>query len=327
MELDNDVCVIAGQMYPNTFLEEAILSLYWDQIRPSDLDIIRRIAEIRKDPIQRTAPEPDSAFVCDPIKYLVSKDSSGRYVVEFREPPSWFLGWVDPADPESPFPVGVREGLVHCILCLSLRRRSSEDPGEPYQFKGGRYGLARRLQELVLDLYDPSCPVPCESCRDFFESIQFLSLGRLCQLVQWGINMGIVRYEDNLLQPAASCKVPSAALASKLFPSLPIGPCITKNTVTAPISQEIQSLQELEEYLERLCRDSHASELPLSQVKKRLISEYAIVLNPSRLGFVKISDVVRELEYFELFTVGQNNAYLRLMKNCSATPSTCTSAE
>lgn len=319
---DVDVCVLAGVVYPSAIFDEALLSLYWDQIKPSEIDIVRRIAEIRNDTIQRLTSSSDLVFVCDPSKYLVSRDPSGKHVVELREPPSWFLGWVDPADTDVDFPAEAKIGLSHFLVCASSSRHPSEDTGERYEFKGGRYGLARRLQESVLQLYLPENPGICEPCREFLESIQFMSLGRVCQLVQWGINTGLIRYEDNFLMPAVCSKLPSAALAAKLFPALPIGSSSNKHpSIGIPITEEISSLAQLEELIERLCRDHDVYELPLSQLKKRLICEYAIVLNPSRLGFVKISDVVRELNNFELFTVGDNNAYLR----CRS-PSTCVSS-
>jgi hypothetical protein len=332
----DDVTYEGDSAIPPNVFHDVIVSLYWDQIRPYEIDIIRRATEQygRISPLVEYSNH--QLRISDRSRYLVRKDPGRGYFVELVEPPGWFLGWIDPNDYDYRFSVDACLGLYHYIMCIPLGPLPSEAAGvdsgnSSYQFKGGRYGLARRLQESIFEIYNLSQPDRCPDCRNFFESVQFLSLGRLCQLVQWGISIGIIRYEDNMLQPAVSCKIASTALASRILPPLPtsLNRSITPQRKTSNpnhiVTDEVSSIMELEMYIDRLFEDFNLCELPLSQLKKRLITEYAIVLNPSRLGCVKISDVVRNLSRFNLVCEG-NNAYLRRTEESSSwTPSTCVS--
>lgn len=58
----------------------------------------------------------------------------------------------------------------------------------PYQFKGGRYGLATELQ------------------NSSYPSLTALKLGELCHLVQLAIDGGLLAYEKSVLQPVAACR-------------------------------------------------------------------------------------------------------------------------
>jgi hypothetical protein len=323
--------MVNGAVISSTDFDEIILTLYWDQIKPYEVDIIRRAAELNKLRVNRcTAPGGDAIFI-ESSKYVVGVDPSGRKYVELNFPPDWFLGWIDLNLADNSFGIAVWEGFEHFMVCFCIfSHTSSEETGgtaesqsAKYQFKGGRYGLAKRLQECVYSIYDVNSENGvCEKCCEFLELIQFESLGRLCQLVQQGVNAGILRYEDNVLQPALSCRLASAALAARLLPPLP--PHQVRPLPQGAVTEEISSICQLEEYLELVFTEGNLSELPLSQLKKKLISQYHIVLNPSRLGFVKISDVVRSLKNFKIITNG-NNASLQLKQDESLTPSTCVS--
>ena len=328
----NSWILIGGIGLQRTDFDHIILSLYSDQIRPYEVDIVRRAVELNFLTGGQDYSRDCGQISIDQTKYKICFDGTGKRFVELRFSPEDFQGWIDPNDTSNPMPIEMWEGMHHFVVCLCTgERRTSEATGEDppmerYYFKGGRYGLAKRLQECVNELYKPDFREHrCIQCKRFLGVIQFSTLGSLCQLIQTGIQAGILRYEDNVLQPAVSCKIASTALAARLLPALPPRnpeKSFPVQSGTRLVTDEISSISELEEYLELLFRDSNASELPLSQLKKRLIGDYQIVLNPSRLGFIKISDVVRQLASFRVISSG-NNAYIVKHVVDSYTPSTC----
>lgn len=306
-------CVwLSGSRFPSNVFDESVLSLYWDQIKPSETDILRRIGELYPAISSNLSLPKAGNSLVDPCVYRTSTDDSGRRVIELRSPPLWFNGWVDANNVDFTFPINVWEGLSHFVVCVSLY--SGEDAGEgskPYQFRGGRYGLAKKLQERVSGLYDLESADRCSACCQFFEDIQFYSLGRLCQLVQMGINVCLLRYEDNLLQPISACVMPSTAFACKLLPPLDLTPpSFSKLLPESLVTREISSQAELVEYLHALFVDCQIADLPLSQLKKKLIAEYRIVLNAARLGFTKLSDLLKSIDGFSIVADG-NNSYIR----------------
>lgn len=305
-------------------LYQVIRSLYWDQIKPTEPDIIRRLCELFPGMVGDDSGGVLRFFeLKDHRAFKISEDCQGRRVLELVCVPLWFRGWIDPNDTSDyNFPIEVWEGVCHyslCVLVTNNRRVSSEEAGRRgFRFKGGRYGMAKHMQGEVLKLYSLERPdIVCERCESFIESIQFYSLGRMCQLIQASIAGGVLRYEDNLLQPVVSCQLPSAALASRL---LGCG----SDQVSA---REVVSFSELSAYLELLFEQEKAEQMPLSQLKKKLIANFQVVLNPARLGHVKLSETLRQVENFTVRVSG-NDSFL--CKNdyyyCPLTPSTVHSA-
>ena len=308
--------------------DDVINSLYWDQIKPTEPDILRRFSELHPTAPQVATPEAVWATVRGRQEsYLLTTDMCGRPYVELLVPPVWFNGWIDPNDTDYDFPTEVWDGLRHYMVCLFVRRRcekSSEAAGDVkvYQFRGGRYGLAKKLQENVCALYAVDSPLPtCEDCRLFFESIQFYSLGRLCLLVQCGISRGVLRYEDNLLQPVASCVMPSSAFASKLLPPPPPTLPIRSSRVEI-VTREVSSISELGQYIRLLLGEEGVHQLPLSQLKKKMIANFQVVLNPATLGFVKLSEAVKAVAGVRLESEGNNSFLTLLGPDEGNTPST-----
>lgn len=107
---------------------------------------------------------------------------------ELIQPPPPYLAPVDPRSEENPYSLDVWRSFCS-FLVQRLRCRTAAHPPEsqnvdargglmPYQFKGGRYGLAVELQKA-----------------DGFPHLQSLSLGELCHLVQLAISARILAYE------------------------------------------------------------------------------------------------------------------------------------
>ena len=315
-------------------LEFVVSSLYWDQIKPTEPDVIRRLGELFPGSLSEE-PSVMQLFIshADRGVVSVSNDPPGRRVVELLCAPTWFYGWIDPNDTDYNFPIEVWEGVCHYSICVLLSQSATSEAagGRPYQFKGGRYGFGKHLQGAVLRLYEiDGCGIACGDCERFIRSIQFFSLGRICQLIQFAISTGVLRYEENLLQPIVSCKLPSSALASRLLPQL-IEPPVAGSQ---DICQEITSFSELKKFLELLFERETGDQIPLSQLKKKMIGSFQRVLNPARLGHVKLSQVLEKLDYpFSVVSIG-NNSYLCLSDNHNKyhrrseplTPSTVTSS-
>ena len=290
-------------------LEAIVKSLYWDQIKPTEADIQHRLSELY--------PSRSNVHVETLIGSIASsfsssmtfeQDETGKWFVKLLVCPTWFNGWLDPCATDAWFEQDVWDGLNHFLACLCTQAPTAEADLKPYQFKGGRYGLSRVLQDRILTLYQVDRDTTCIFCDSFLELIQFYSLGRLCQLVQTGIYRGILRYEDNLLQPIACCPTPSAAFANKLLPVKPA--CDTV--------REVGSLEELSQCIYELFCVEEVVEFPLSQLKKRILCNFQLILNPVSLGFVKLSDALKSIDGVELVVKG-NNAIIMLS---GFTPST-----
>lgn len=297
----------------HSLLFEVIVSLYWDQINPTDGDISRRFSELWP-----TVPAPSQEKIVlslerSPDRYRIIFDRDGRYFVCLLVPPVWFLGWIDPCDPSLEYSGAVWAGLSHFLACLCTQdpRDLAASGLRRFQFKGGRYGLAKTLQSCILDLYKLDTRViACEDCDSFYRSIQFLTLGHISHLIQTAIFRGLLRYEDNLLQPAAACSMPSLAYASKLIQQ-------EVSEEDPEICREMRSVAELNRAIHKLFEKENVCELPLSQLKKKLISHFRMVLNPAAMGFVKLSDLVRSLDSVHLVSEGNNSIIVKTL-----TPST-----
>ena len=271
-------------------LREAIVSLYRDQIRPTQPDISRRLIEmgfrgVTLGELMELACESESEFV-------VVVDETLQISMEFHNSPSWFSGWIDPVDSQLRYSVEIWDLLNHFVLHAI-----------PSQVKGGRYGLAKRLYEECLKSRE------CPECELFRFEISKFTIGRLSHLIQLGIHRGIFRYEDNLLKLSACCTIPSAALAAKLIGSSTFPRTLPKGGA-AIITREVDTLDELKEYLYTLLKTT--TSLPLSQLKKKLIDEFQVVLNPIKFGFIKLSDLLEVFE--EFFLIQKSESYFITLK-------------
>jgi hypothetical protein len=161
------------------------------------------------------------------------------------------------------------------ILVTMLRYPSWFEPHlpglQPFQFRGGRYAVAKCLTGMV-------------SFAGNF------SLGQLCRFVQLAIDRGILAYENNLLQPPAACTALSSAVFSKL--NLPLSDDEDEDE-GADSGRVVASLLELSNavgLLMQSCR--HGEGILLSTLKKRMVEEFGKSLRPTTLGFTKLLDLM-----------------------------------
>lgn len=137
----------------------------------------------------------------------------------------------------------------------------------PYQFKGGRYGLAVELQ------------------KSDYPSLSSLKLGQLCHLVQLAIEGGLLAYEKSVLQPISACR---ELCGIRLIHEADIDGESISNL--SSISQDgrnkvFTSTIDLAECLEQLLEDRPGG-IVLAQLKKMLLSKY--VVTPIILSLFKI---------------------------------------
>lgn len=118
----------------------------------------------------------------------------GQTEVQSLHPPPNCLPWVDPHEPHNPYSEvawrSLGAFLTSRLAASTQRDVAHPNKGEslmPYQFKGGRYGLALELQKGDLP------------------ALRQMSLGELCHLVQLAITGRLLAYEHSVLQPVASC--------------------------------------------------------------------------------------------------------------------------
>ena len=276
-----------------------VISLYRDQIRPTHADISRRLVEMGC--LSITLGEM-MELACETVsEFVVVVDDDLQICIELKRAPDWFVGWIDPLDPDLTYSIELW-GLFDHFVAHECRSFAS------FQVKGGRYGLARRLTESI--------PHPeCIDCMMFRAEIDTFTIGRLSHFVQRAICLGKFRYENNFLQPSACCRLASAALASKLVLD---DDCASKLIRTLPktkeiITEEVNSLEELYTYIRLLLFDN--DHLPLSELKKRMIDEYGVVLNPVKFGFTKLLDLIQSVNFLKI--IQNNNSFiLKLVDNC-----------
>ncbi|XP_053991593.1 uncharacterized protein LOC128883356 [Hylaeus volcanicus] len=112
---------------------------------------------------------------------------------------------VDPTSLENPYSLDVWRNFFSFLVerlaadkCLNVDERRGL---LPYQFKGGRYGMAVELKSSANT-----------------SELQNLSLGELCHVVQLAINGRLLAYEKSVLQPVASCAELSCVLLRLSWP-------------------------------------------------------------------------------------------------------------
>ena len=297
-------------------LRQAVTSLYQDQIRPTQSDISRRMAElgfanVALGEILEIAGRGSPEFV-------IVVDDGLQISIELKVCPTWFIGWIDPNDNLFTYSMEIWDLFEHYVGHLSRlgKRGSADEVGAgnlmSYQVKGGRYGLAKKLFD-EMKAKNSSLLKGCVECFQLQELMGSFSVGRLCHLVQQAISKGILRYEDNLLQPSACCKMPSAALAARLIQdldTLSVGRVAPKAAAVV-VTREVSCLDELKGYLWKILKCQER--LPISQLKKRMITDFQVVLNPIKFGFTKLSDLLRQVEFVALVTgPPQNSSFLCL---------------
>ena len=168
----------------------AVLSLYHDQIMPLFRRVRRRCAELAVG-LKDLGPEGDGVFFSDLItrfpSVFVGEDpqslcpKTGIFLIER---PVWFHGWVCVHVARSSFPMVVWVEL-HAYIVDVIRRRARD----AHRMKGGRYGMSWCLRNLA-----PSC-------------VSLFSLGKLCHLIQFGIQLGMLKFKHDFLLPVATCPV------------------------------------------------------------------------------------------------------------------------
>jgi hypothetical protein len=308
------------QIHPSHVTEDisvvynAICSLYWDQIRPGRPDVFHRVLEV--------SPGLEADVVAEILDQLVYRTSlvrvgqtaCGKLFYVLVEPPSWFTGWVDATDSTYSYSKEVWDTWDHYSLCSVITARGSSTA-----FRGGRYGFAKSIQAQVFGHFFPvpgSRVTPlltCHQCISFLESVKLFSLGRLCHFIQQTINRHYLCYENNLLVPICESASATEALASRLA---------TRNGTPQLTStpSSVDSLDELRVYLCKLV--SPCLPFPLSQLKRQLLNEFGVHLEPQKLGFVKLSDVIKAVApLFEIEYIAPTNAVIT--QRLSSPPKVC----
>ena len=239
-------------------MRDAVRTLHVDQIKPSLSEISRRVAELSLGSFC-----PDQRMC---MNYFSHADgylySACKKIVTFKDLPDWFRGFICPRTSDASIFAETYFSEFSTVLVAMLRYPllfTSDSPDlQPFQFRGGRYAVARRLCLMV-------------SFSDFF------SLGKLCRFVQVCIDRGILAYENNLLQPPAACSALSTAIVSRLVDYE---------------DPDFVSLSEFSSVLSRIVNEAGEEGVLLSTLKKRIFEEIGKSLKLPRLGCTKFLDLV-----------------------------------
>ncbi|PFH34519.1 hypothetical protein BESB_065510 [Besnoitia besnoiti] len=100
------------------FLTQAVTSLYADQIRPYQSEVVRRLKLF--EPSTLVTKNALHFFRILTDIFIVEKTNHSRMVVYLKDKPSWFEGWIDPKSEEDPYPRSVWIELEDYLTVLSL---------------------------------------------------------------------------------------------------------------------------------------------------------------------------------------------------------------
>ncbi|EPT30088.1 hypothetical protein TGME49_203800 [Toxoplasma gondii ME49] len=100
------------------FLKQAVTSLYADQIRPYQSEVVRRLKLL--EPSTLVTKNALHFFRILTDTFIVEKTNHSRMVVYLKEKPAWFEGWIDPKSEEDPYPQPVWRELEQYLTVLSL---------------------------------------------------------------------------------------------------------------------------------------------------------------------------------------------------------------
>ncbi|PHJ25990.1 ost-hth associated domain protein [Cystoisospora suis] len=100
------------------YLRNAVLSLYADQIRPYQSEVVRRLKLF----------EPTALVIQNALHFyriltdifIVEKTNHSRMVVYLRTKPTWFQGWIDPKSAEDPYKPSMWNELRQYLSGLSF---------------------------------------------------------------------------------------------------------------------------------------------------------------------------------------------------------------
>eukprot|EP00919_Chromeraceae_sp_WS-2016_P054557 GHVR01129691.1.p1 GENE.GHVR01129691.1~~GHVR01129691.1.p1 ORF type:complete len:385 (+),score=135.09 GHVR01129691.1:96-1250(+) len=195
-------------------LRNAVISLYNDQIKPTSVDVGRRLLEDNAPAavIQHFisfAKQFPNVFRVHSVCSDNNKRTNGGvddHVIELVDMPLSGASFVDPKATEDPymFSVWMELGTFLCVLQQTDNNNNNDNP-VLYQFRGGRYGMACMLHSVAAQ----SATTGDERAfggLPLLMSLSGASLGRVCHLVQLAISKGMLAYENNVLQPAVTCR-------------------------------------------------------------------------------------------------------------------------
>jgi len=199
--------------------------------------------------------------------------------VTFVIPPPWFLGWVDAADENDPYPEGLwvefERYLENLARLVRTRRVTGPEDAWLHAFKGGRYGMAVELQQRRLP---------------FLEDRR---LGELCHIVQLALRRRLLAYESHLLVPTAAHAASQNARIG--LPSAPNRPPAHVNAWKVPF---VQTVAELRQILEELLQSSDG--LYLAMLKVKILETKGVRLSETVFGCTKLIELVRLPEIAEI---------------------------
>ncbi|CEL95613.1 unnamed protein product [Vitrella brassicaformis CCMP3155] len=269
-------------------LGQALLSLYQDQIRPHEPDVLRRLQENGASEhlqqnflrLYETLPEYSVLY------------NEGSPVVMFKKEPELFEGWIDPNSSDDPYPEEVWQGFLGHIAVLMQTTNSGKRPECPnlgrYQFKGGRYGMAMELYRQQLSF------------------LQHLTLGQVCHLVQLAISRGILAYERSVLQPVAAVRKAACAAVSKpVKEEVHPHPLPTPQTQTQAPLPNTKDISGLREQIKDLL-DERPNGVILSRLNREFSARYNKRIDPTVYGYTKMSDFLLSEELRDVCRVSVN---------------------
>ncbi|KEP64907.1 UNVERIFIED_CONTAM: hypothetical protein HHA_203800 [Hammondia hammondi] len=217
------------------FLKQAVTSLYADQIRPYQSEVVRRLKLL--EPSTLVTKNALHFFRILTDTFIVEKTNHSRMVVYLKEKPAWFEGWIDPKSEEDPYPKPVWRELEQYLTVLSL------------------------VATILHELNDPKIVLPPYSS----EEVSNVDDSSHCENLP-SSSLAMVPFTANLLrklrkllrqawqQDQAQCSVAASDSATKLSAE-----ALEEQTRPLPLAIGSRSA-----YLEKACQQARLTRPPLS---------------------------------------------------------------
>ncbi|VWU51104.1 conserved protein, unknown function [Hepatocystis sp. ex Piliocolobus tephrosceles] len=257
-------------------LHRLLQSLYDDRILPLVVNVKGRADEYHFNDILKNNIK--NAYSLFPEKYVIKNDNecSNDYVIYFIDKkidPDYFSfanSLKDTYDPS-----------IWIEFEKYLNEIAKSEDENLYTFSGGRYGMAKELQNRNLP---------------FFKG---LYLGELCHIVHLSTNKKIIAYENNLLKPISQCyKYRNAKLGI-------VSPNNEKN-----LENYITTMKELKYYMNMLLK-YYKGGFNISTLKKKLKHKFNKQLCESAFHCIKLIEVLELDEMKDVCIVDKESKMVR----------------
>jgi hypothetical protein len=257
-------------------IDEALRSLYKDEIVPTQSALKGRLSELTQDQNPELIRNFMGYYRQDKTLYRVTGSGQDKVVQLVDEAVTSTARFIEPSDPNDPYDAVMWRKFGEYLNNLQRHPELGS-----FVFSRGRYGMACELQRRNLD---------------FLCSPHKYSLGQLCHIVQLGITKrNLICYENNELKPVSACVTMTRALLGE--------PQTPAHENDCP---HVESVVEFINMLKDLMPTPRDSVL-LAMLKRRVRCRFNKRISETALRCTKLSEVMALPEVTANFSLEKPN--------------------